>query len=176
MLEIARVLEDVKSLYKETTGREWQRDEIPRYPFPAGVERTEYLEREVNHLNTIVQGSRFGALPSSHPRWLPPIEISEADGMLLIEIELPGLKRSDIRLSLRDGFLHLRAERPQPATQRERLLLTTERPHGVFERQIWLPVQIVPETMRARLQDGVLTIEATKQEPEIVRGREVQIL
>lgn len=176
MLEIGRVLDDVKSLYKETTGREWNREDIPRYPFPEGAEQSSYLEREVNYLNNVIQGRGLVATPTAQPRWLPPIEMSEVGKTLLIEVELPGLKRSDIRLSLRNGFLHLRAERPQSTEERSRLLLTTERPYGVFERQIWLPVQITPESLRARLHDGVLIVEATKKEPEIKRGREIQIL
>jgi HSP20 family protein len=123
------------------------------------------LERIQSRINEFFDeafgGSR--AYPSSPTStWYPPVDILESRDAYLIRAELPGMKKEDINLELRDGAVMLSGERKfdEPAAGVE--YHRAERVAGKFVRSFYLPQTIRQEDMRATYRDGILEIHVPK--------------
>lgn len=94
--------------------------------------------------------------------WYPPVDILESRDAYLIRAELPGMKKEDINLELRDGAVTLSGERKfdEPAVGVE--YHRAERVAGKFLRSFYLPQTIKEEDMRATYRDGILEIHVPK--------------
>lgn len=94
--------------------------------------------------------------------WYPPVDILESGDAYLIRAELPGMKKEDINLELRDGAVTLSGERKfdEPAAGVE--YHRAERVAGKFFRSFYLPETIKHEEMRATYRDGILEIHVPK--------------
>lgn len=88
----------------------------------------------------------------------PPIDIYENSKELIITIELPGLDKDDIKVSLVHHKLFIKGEkRFKKAFQRQKYYLL-ERPYGTFNRVFELPDNVDVENIKAKIKDGILSI------------------
>ncbi|ABD11544.1 molecular chaperone (small heat shock protein) [Frankia casuarinae] len=89
-----------------------------------------------------------------------PVDIEETEDAFVIDLDLPGVRREDISVDLRDNELFVTGE----IKERERtgVLRRRSRPVGRFEHRIAVPGDIDPESVHATLADGVLTIRLAK--------------
>ena len=91
----------------------------------------------------------------------PAMNLSETDGALFVEAELPGFAIGDVDITLLGKDLTIRgrreAEEPEGHT-----FLRRERAAGEFVRSVRLPVEIDPDRVSARMSNGVLTVELPK--------------
>jgi HSP20 family protein len=94
--------------------------------------------------------------------WYPPVDILESRDAYLIRAELPGMKKEDINLELRDGAVTLSGERKfdEPAAGVE--YHQAERVSGKFFRSFYLPQTIKQEDMKATYLNGILEIHVPK--------------
>jgi HSP20 family protein len=100
------------------------------------------------------------------PQWaLLAGEVWETAHAVIVRLELPGLKREDIDVSIDRGSLRIRGEKRSAGRPQGRTYHLMERAFGRFERTIALPHNI--DTARAELayEDGVLTVIVPKTEP-----------
>jgi HSP20 family protein len=101
----------------------------------------------------------------------PRLDVYEADGMIEMTAELPGVSDQDIRICLDRDILTIDGEKRQEHTDKKAHFV--ERSYGVFERSIQLPFAPLPEQMTAECRDGVLTIRFPRVEAE--RSRKIPI-
>lgn len=106
--------------------------------------------------------------------WSPHIEVSERDGKLLIQADLPGMKRDDIHVRVEDDEVIIQGERHQEQTNNQRGYYRSERSYGSFYRTIPLPEGTNADSANATFKDGVLEIELDAPRPT-QRGRMLQI-
>ena len=94
-------------------------------------------------------------------------DIQEMDRHLLVKVDLPGLKKNEIKVSI----LENRVLRISGTREDENINVSntvaghyyrSERRHGSFERQIKLPVEVLDTGTEAKYQDGVLTVKILK--------------
>ena len=107
--------------------------------------------------------------------WNPPLDLYDNKESFVVTLELPGLKKEDISLSLHDGVLTVSGERKFEAQAAKGGSFRTERPHGKFERSIGLPSRVNPEGVTAAYKDGVLTVTLAKAEEAKPRHIEVSV-
>jgi HSP20 family protein len=69
------------------------------------------IQREMNRLYSDTMTGREGAPASRSETWVPPVDIHESADAFLIAVEIPGVKKQDIQLELKDEALTLRGER-----------------------------------------------------------------
>jgi HSP20 family protein len=103
---------------------------------------------------------------AAFPQWaLLAAEAWETAHAVVVRLELPGLKREDIDVSIDRGTLRIRGEKRFAGKTEGRTYHLMERAFGRFERTITLPHNI--DTTKAELayQDGVLTVIVPKTEP-----------
>ncbi|MFK7961525.1 MAG: Hsp20/alpha crystallin family protein [Phycisphaerales bacterium] len=91
------------------------------------------------------------------PTMALPIDVIEMPEAILIMVDLPGIRASDLKLGVHGRALHLRAERNLEMPEIARAALR-ERGMGRVERVIPLPEGINPAGMKAKLSTGVLAI------------------
>ena len=175
MAHVAKLFEDVKFLYEEITGQEWERESIPAYAFPDGVDKGLYVTRELECLDQILRAQGSPPAQLLQPRFSPRMEITETQNALDIAIELPGVRKVDISLTLHHDILHLRAEKQFDETRKKRFFRAAERQYGIFERHVSLPTSSDEEGVRAQFDEGVLQITVRKTEPQLPRGLDIPI-
>jgi HSP20 family protein len=90
--------------------------------------------------------------------WSPKVDIAEKDGKLVVKVDLPGVKKEDIKVSFQDGALVLEARRESEREVKEGKLYRSERESGEYYRSIPLPEGVKAESIQASYKDGVLDI------------------
>lgn len=108
---------------------------------------------------------------SSMPAFSPPADVTETDDAFVVEIELPGVDRSDIDVSATPKQLVVTGERKEK--ERVGLLRRRTRTVGEFHYGLTLPSEFVVDDVSADLADGVLTVRLPK--PETDRRRRIDI-
>jgi HSP20 family protein len=106
--------------------------------------------------------------------WSPAIEIRQREGNLVVCAELPGIRKDDIKIEVREDALVLEGERKQEQEGEEGGVRRSERSYGRFYRMISLPEGANTENAHASFKDGVLEIKIPVQEPKS-RARNIQI-
>jgi HSP20 family protein len=106
-------------------------------------------------------------------KWYPAVDVLESKDAYLIRAELPGMKREDISLEVKDGTLTLAGERKseQPAEGVE--YRHVERMNAKFWRSFTLPETVKHDAIEATYKDGVLEVRVPKAEE--VKPRQIEI-
>ena len=105
--------------------------------------------------------------------WLPAVDIRETDDALIVEAELPGIERKDVKVDIKDGVLTISGERKYEKETEEENVHRMERVYGRFTRSFSLPNNVDVDKVEAKLKDGVLRIRLPKK--ETARARTVEI-
>lgn len=86
-----------------------------------------------------------------------PMDAWQEDGEFVVAFDLPGVNVDSVDLDIERNVLTVKAERRDP-TQPNVELLASERPRGVFSRQLILGDSLDLDHVRAHYADGVLTL------------------
>ncbi len=90
--------------------------------------------------------------------WAPDIDVFERDGKLVVQAELPGMKREDIAVEVQDNTLIISGKRQEEREVREENYYCAERARGEFSRAISLPEGADANAIQATYKDGVLEV------------------
>ncbi len=104
----------------------------------------------------------------------PQIEVSHRDNKLVVTADIPGLKREDVNVEVREKELVISGERRSESEQRRPGYYRSERSYGSFKRTIPLPEGSKLETASATFDKGVLRIEI-EAPTEQVTGRRIEV-
>jgi HSP20 family protein len=96
--------------------------------------------------------------------WAPALDVHEDKDSFSIRLELPGMKREDIEVSLQDGSLIISGERKEEAVSEGTEVHRQERRYGKFTRTLTLPTAVVADKVAAQYKDGILTVTLPKAE------------
>lgn len=130
--------------------------ELPSRPFFPVQEEVRRLFQELIYQPWGGQGS------TESGNWQPQVDMCETPGEIIVEVELPGVRREDVRIEVRGDVLHIAGERHTTAERQERNYYRLERHHGRFERQLRLPRTVDREGIRAEFEAGILIITLPK--------------
>jgi HSP20 family protein len=96
--------------------------------------------------------------------WVPPLDLFEDKDSLVARVELPGMKKEDIDISLHEGVLTISGERKETTDSEAGEVHRSERLHGRFSRSLALPKPVVAEKAKASYKNGILTVTLAKTE------------
>lgn len=130
-------------------------------------ELEELQERTAELMQSVWSGTGLAQAAA----WTPPVDIEETDDAWVVEAELPGVRKDDIDVEVRDNELEITGEIKE--RERKGILRRRTRRVGRFEFRVTLPGVIDAEKMDARLDDGVLTVRVPK--PEQARARRIEV-
>ncbi|HEY8446578.1 MAG TPA: Hsp20/alpha crystallin family protein [Thermomicrobiales bacterium] len=115
-------------------------------------------------------GGRLGrGLSQNGFVWAPRADVFAKNGDLVVKVELPGVKKDEVDVSIEGGDLVIRGERKAEEKVEEKDYYRMERSYGAFYRRWPLPEGVDPDKVEASFEDGVLTVRVPKgavQEPE----------
>ena len=133
----------------------------------------EGLTRWFDDIDTLFDTGFFTELPET--MWRPAIDVQEKDGKYLVRADLPGMKRKDIHVELRDGYLTLRGERKTEHEENRDNYHRIERTQGTFERTLRVPEGVTEKDIHAKYKDGVLELTIPAPKAEEPKTTEVKI-
>jgi HSP20 family protein len=96
--------------------------------------------------------------------WAPLLDVHEDKDAYSIRVELPGMRREDIEVSLQNDALVISGERKAEAITAETEVHRQERYYGKFSRVLTLPSAVAGDQVKAAYKDGILTVTLPKAE------------
>ena len=90
--------------------------------------------------------------------WAPQIDVFERDNRLVTKVDLPGLKKEDVKVEITDGQLAVSGERHSETKEEKDNVYRCERSYGSFYRAVPLPDGAKLEDVKATFADGVLEV------------------
>ena len=113
--------------------------------------------------------SRSGALR----RWLPAMDLVEAEDHYVLKADLPGLSEDDIKIEFEDRTLTISGERKSEQETKKDGYVRVERAFGSFSRSLTLPEGIDGDAVTASFDRGVLEVSIPK--PEVRKPKRIEI-
>ena len=111
-----------------------------------------------------------------YPRmWAPQIEVFERNEKFVVRVDLPGLKKEDVKIEVTHDELTIEGERKLEKEEKNEGLYRTERTYGKFVRRIQIPEHVKAENAVAAFKNGVLEIEMPTIPVPEVRKRTIEI-
>ncbi len=136
------------------------------------------FEREFSRMFNSLE-SRFGITRSKEDDeyenavWMPLTDIYEDKDKYTLKLDLPGIKKEDVKISYVDGRLSISGERAQESEHKDSKCHRIERSFGKYYRSFNLPEHIQSDKINAEFKDGQLTISVPKAEE--AKPKEIEI-
>lgn len=125
------------------------------------------VEREFNKLFNSF-GRRFldsdGKEELENVVWMPLSDITENKDSFTIKMDIPGIKKDEVKISYTDGQLRISGERKEEKESTDTTYHRVERTYGKFYRSFNLPQKIKYDRIEAIFNDGQLLITVPKSE------------
>jgi len=119
---------------------------------------------EIDRLNRMFE-SAFAGEPISRGAWVPPVDIYETtERDVVVKVELPEMKREDIKVTFENDMLTIEGERKFVSNVDREHYHRVERGYGAFRRSFTLPSSVDAGQVQATYQDGVLTVRLPRRE------------
>jgi HSP20 family protein len=102
-------------------------------------------------------------------------DVYETDKDIVIEIEIPGYQKENIKISFQDGYLKIEGQTGEVKEEKEKNYWRKEIRKGSFVKVIPLPKEVDSKKAKATFKDGVLKITLPKIEIEKETGNAIKI-
>jgi HSP20 family protein len=96
--------------------------------------------------------------------WTPSVDISETDQEYRIKMEIPGVEKEDVDVSINQGVLMIHGERKSEKEEKGEKYHRVERAYGSFARSFTLPEDVDDDGINARFKGGMLHLSLKKSE------------
>ena len=94
-------------------------------------------------------------------------DVQESDDSYLMEMDLPGFSKDDVKVSLKDGYLTIRAEKGLDEEQKDEKsskYIRRERYAGTCERSFYVGEEVTQQDIKASFSHGILKLDIPKKE------------
>ena len=105
----------------------------------------------------------------------PPVELAESDGEMTVKMEVPGVEKEQIQLTVADDHLVVRGETRREKEEKQRNFYRQEIRYGAFQRTIALPVEVDATKAKAELKNGILKVTLPKNTQPKARDVKVAV-
>jgi HSP20 family protein len=160
--EVEPTIERVERLYRTVTGKPAPMDDGVYAPIPPEKDPQKYVEQQLEKLLSTLE-AQSGPAVQSLPRWTPAVAIFERADHLLVQIDLPGVKRDHVQVELLPGMIAISGQRRPPTDEEGRPLeaARVETPSGRFARFIPFTAAAGAQVV-AQLANGVLEVKVPR--------------
>lgn len=107
--------------------------------------------------------------------WAPLVDIAEDDKEYLIKVELPEVKKDEVKVSVQHDVLTITGERKFEKEEKGKKYHRVERAYGSFTRSFTLPEDADPAKVNAESKDGLLKVHLAKSEKAQPKSVEIKI-
>jgi HSP20 family protein len=115
----------------------------------------------VHHVHTTLHLVGIGSA-SSNVEWVPNTDIYENEGFFMVRMELAGVHREELHITLADRTLIVRGRRVDHCRKEKCHFRQMEIHYGVFERRLVIPRSVDGKKVKANYRNGFLLIELPK--------------
>jgi HSP20 family protein len=147
----------------------YQSPETPTWP---SFDRWASLRDEMNNLFELPMLGNLARQGQLFSGWSPALDLYQNADNVVAVVEVPGMRKEDIDISLHDGMLTIAGERQTSSSEGDNAE-RTERFTGKFRRSITLPTRVEAGKVTASYKDGILTITLPKAEE--AKPKKVQV-
>jgi HSP20 family protein len=131
----------------------------------SALDRWSNLRDELNSFFEMPFWSGFGRSGQLFTGWSPALDLYESGDHLIAVVELPGMRKEDIDISLHDGTLTISGERKRESSSSNgEKAQRTERYVGTFRRSVALPTVVDAGKVNASYDNGILKVTLPKAE------------
>jgi len=106
----------------------------------------------------------WAVLQGAELEWGPAVDVYEQDNQVIVKAGVPGVRKEDVEVSATDEGVTIHGETKQEEEVKEEGYYRREMRRGSFHRVVPWPVDVDPDSVSAKLEDGILTITANKSE------------
>jgi len=92
----------------------------------------------------------------------PSIDISEKEGKIVVAVDMPGVEKEDITISIKGNLLEISAEKKEEREETEERYIRRERSYRNLYRSVPLSAEVDADKVDAVFNNGVLRIEMPK--------------
>ncbi len=136
---------------------------------PTWADPTQDLLELRDRLYRLLDRSFVAEHAEQAPPFSPPVDILATDDRVVILVEAPGMSRDDVEVAVADDVVTIRGERR--ADDEGGRYALRERPVGGFSRSFSLAYRLDPDSVAARLEDGLLEVTVRRRE----RTRDIEV-
>ena len=147
----------------------YQSPELSTWP---SFDRWIDLRDDLNSLFDLPMMGNFARQAQLFSGWTPVLDLYQDNDNVVATVELPGMRKDDIEISLHDGMLTIAGER-KTETQGGEKAERSERYIGKFRRSITLPTRVDADKVSATYKDGILTVTLSKAEE--AKPKQIQV-
>jgi HSP20 family protein len=166
------------SFFNKVTERKENQMSLIRYQTPGSVawpslNRWASLRDDLDTLLELPFFTGSGRQAQLFNGWSPALDLYQNNDNVVAVIELPGMRKDDIEISLHDGTLTIAGERKSESGGNGESAERTERFTGKFRRSISLPTRVDANKVTATYKDGILTVTLPKAEE--AKPKQIQV-
>jgi HSP20 family protein len=103
----------------------------------------------------------------------PAVDLVDTGESLQVKVELPGVKKEDVQITLKDDVLTIKGEKKVEREEKDENRYYVERSYGSFSRTLTLPTPVKTDEIKAGFEGGILEITLPKDEE--VKTREIKV-
>ena len=93
---------------------------------------------------------------------VPHTDIYEEKDQLVMKMELPGINKEDVNITLQGDRLTVKAEKEEDVVEDDAAYYTRERQYGQYLRSVTLPFPVKEDEISATFENGVLELRLSK--------------
>ncbi len=125
----------------------------------------------------------FFSMPERPHHFMPNVvstmktDIQEFDDRYKMDLELPGYGKDDVKVSLKEGYLTIAAEKSESKDEKDSdgKYLRRERSYGSMQRSFYVGDDVTENDIKAKFKDGILSVEVPKNK-ELPKTEEVKYI
>jgi len=149
------------------------RYQAPGFALWSAADRWSNLRDELNSFFELPVWSNFARGGQLFSGWSPALDLYQSNDNVMAVVELPGMRKEDLEISLHDGTLTISGERKRESSSNGEKAERSERYIGTFRRSIALPTRVDASKVSATYRDGILTVTLPKAEE--VKPKQIQV-
>ncbi|MBM4161268.1 MAG: Hsp20/alpha crystallin family protein [Ignavibacteria bacterium] len=134
------------------------------------------VQREINRLfDDFFRGGMQSDTTLGPSYWTPAVDIVEEDDQFVVKMELPGVNKEDVKITLETNILTVQGEKKHEKEEKGENTYRAERSYGAFQRSFTLPTTVKSDKIDAVYKDGVLAVTLPKAEEARPKQIEVKV-
>lgn len=102
-------------------------------------------------------------------------DIKEGENEYTLEIEMPGIKKENVKIELSKGYITISAENNNEVEEKEKNYIRRERHYGSFTRSFYVGDKVEMNDINASMDNGILSITVPKEESEEPEKKYIEI-
>ncbi len=104
-----------------------------------------------------------------------PVDIQEYENEYKVKAEMPGIKKEDVNIELNKNYLTVSAEKNEEKEEKNKKYHKTEFRYGTYSRTVYFPHEVNVNDAKAKIDNGVLTIDLPKLKKEEEHTKKIEI-